>query len=203
MAGKHCNENFIHECGLPKEEIKNYVKKITDMGFDTRQIMDILDFYLFYAPILKSDANPDLFGCKSLREYGWCGNSDMSKLEGRILKASGIGVFCFVKAESISQTLQAMDFGNRMCVEHPRAVLKHNYGITVNEDGTVVVKQRETRMECLFRHIRNSIAHNHTYLFPNDNLLIEDADDNRQLSARILMPRHALVDWMDIVKDGV
>ena len=64
-----------------------------------------------------------------------------------------------------------MDLADEICIQHPRAVMKQNCSVSIQEDGTTIINQNETRMECLFRHIRNSFAHNHTYLFDNDNIL--------------------------------
>lgn len=200
MAKKHINENFLHNCGGSKVRIKENIKSITDMNFENKQVLDILEFYLFHAPVLKSGKDDDEFGLKSLKKYGWSGNSAINKLEGRLLKASSIAVFCFIKSDSITQTLESMDLLDEICVQHPRAVLKQNCSSSIQEDGTTVISQHETRMECLFRHIRNSFAHNHTYLFENDNILLEDSDESGKISARILMPKKALIEWMDIIK---
>lgn len=128
------------------------------------------------------------------------GSANISKLEGKLLKSSGISTFCFIKSDSISETLEEMNLGDKICIDHPRAVLKQSIKVTIYEDCKVEVKQQETRMECLFRHIRNSLAHNHTYLFDNGNILLEDCDDNGKISARILMPKDALIEWMKIIK---
>jgi hypothetical protein len=202
MARKklHVNENYVHNCGLQQYVLTEYVKSIVDMGFEKQECLDILEFYLFNAPILKSDKKGDSFGLKSLRDYGWNGNSEMSKLEGRLLKAAGLGMFCIIKSDSISQTLVSMDLEMKVCIEHPRAVMSQKCKVSVQEDGLVVVNQQETRMECLFRHIRNSLAHNHTYDFNNGNIMFEDCDENNNISARIIIPKHSMIDWMNIVK---
>lgn len=200
MAAKHINENFIHNCGLGKVKIKDNIKSITDMNFDNKQVIDILDFYLFHAPVLKSGKDADEFGLKSLKSYGWLGNSAINKLEGQLLKASSIAVFCFIKSDSITYTLESMDLADEICIHHPRAVLKQNCNASIQEDGTAIISQNETRMECLFRHIRNAFAHNHTYLFDNDNILLEDCDESGKISARILMPKNTLIEWMNIIK---
>jgi hypothetical protein len=201
MTKKHVNENYLHDCGLQKNTVTAYVKSIVNMGFEPRECLDILTFYMFNAPILKSGKNGNLFGLKSLKDYGWSGNSDMSKLEGGLLKAANLGMFCFIKSNSISQTLNSMNLEDKVCIEHPRAVIMQNYNMTVQEDGSINVMQQETRMECLFRHIRNSLAHNHTYDFNNGNIMLEDCGDNGKISARIIIPKQALIDWMKIIKN--
>ena len=124
----------------------------------------------------------------------------MNRLEGRLLRAANLSVFCMIRADRIDQTLEAMDLDKTICCTHPRAVLRQLCSVRIQEDGSVNVSQGETRMECLFRHVRNSLAHNHTYMFENGNILLEDCDDSSNISARILIPRDALLDWMKIIK---
>lgn len=199
---KRINENFIHSCGLAQIPISTKIVSISKMDFTSEQLIEVLDFYLLSAPILKSDKIEEPFGLKSLRYYEWAGSSAMTKLEGQLLKSSGINTFCILKSNSIEETLAAMNLGAKICAEHPRAVLKQNAKAVMHEDGSVEVRQEETRMECLFRHIRNSIAHNHTYLFDNDNIMLEDNEENGKITARIVMPRKALLDWIEIITQG-
>lgn len=111
-----------------------------------------------------------------------------------------MSAFCLIKSDDIVNTLDSMNLTEKICVEHPRAVLKQNFKVTVLEDGTAVIAQQESRLECLFRHIRNSLAHNHTYLFENNNILLEDCEENGKVSARILIPRDSLLEWIKIIR---
>lgn len=197
---KHANENYVHNCGAKKIILQNYEKALTEMEFEPEQVIRILNFYLFNAPIIKNDKGNAKFGLKSLKEYGWMGNSKLSRLEGKLLKASEIGIFCFIKADSINETLNSMDLNDKICIDHPRAILKQNIRISVHEDGTTVVAPQETRMECLFRHIRNAFAHNQTYIFDNGNVLLEDSEENEKISARILIPKGSLLKWINITE---
>ena len=199
MASKKINENYIHNCGNEKVKKDNYIKSILSMGFSDAQIKNIINFYICNAPTLKSGKNDSPFGHKTLKSYGWTGNQ-LSKLEGKLLKAANIGNFILIKSDRIDETLENMDLSEKICIEHPRAVLKQNFSVKVYENGTAKISETESRMECLFRHIRNSIAHNHTYYFDNDNIILEDRDeDQKNISAVILIPKQALLDWIDIV----
>ena len=198
MASKKANENYIHNCGNDKVKIDNYIKSILRMGFSDIQLKNIINFYLCNTPMLKNDKNDSPFGLKTLKSYGWVGNQ-LSKLEGKLLKAANIGNFILIKSDRIDETLKNMDLSEKICIEHPRAVLKQNFSVTVKENGTANISETETRMECLFRHIRNPIAHNHTYCFDNGNIILEDRDEKGIISAVILMPKQALLEWIDIV----
>ena len=201
MAKKHINENYIHVCDSSQEELLPKARPISQMGYTKEQVIKIVEFYLFNAPVLKSKKD-NSFGLKTLNDYGWSGTSAMSKLEGKLLTAAGMSIFSFIKSNSIDETLDSMNLGTKICTEHPRAVLKQNVKVVVFEDGSTEIRQQETRMECLFRHLRNAIAHNHTYLFDNGNVLIEDCDDNEKISARLLIPKDALTEWIRIVKNS-
>lgn len=202
---KHVNENYIHSCDGEQLNPDDYICSVLDMGFSDLKTIELLRFYLFNPAVLKSDAKTRRYGQKSLRDYEWVGSRDMNRLEGRLLIASGIQMFCFIKCDSIVQTLESMNLkpGVRICVEHPRAVIQQKAIAAAREDGSIVNGAKETRMECLFRHLRNSFAHNCTYLFPNGNVLIEDcSEDGKSISARILIPREALVRWATTVEAG-
>ncbi|MBQ7265705.1 MAG: hypothetical protein IJS61_06360 [Firmicutes bacterium] len=202
MAKKNTNENYIHSCDSDKVRIEDNICSILNMGYSHEQAMNILNFYVFNAPILHSNKNDSPFGLKTLKSYGWIGN-ELSKLEGRLLKTAGIGNFIFIKCNTIENTLENMDLHQKICIEHPRAVLKQNFKPKIEENGIVQLLPCETRMECLFRHIRNSIAHNHTYLFENNNILLEDRDENETISALILIPKQALIDWINVVDNKI
>lgn len=54
------------------------------------------------------------------------------------------------------------------------------------------------KIKCLFRHIRNAFAHGNTYFFENENVLLEDKD-GKKVTARILIPQQALLEWTGII----
>ena len=188
------NENYLHDCGCEKQKIENFKTPVTKMGFTSEQLSLLLEFYVFDY-IVKEPK-----GETTLKYYGWIGH-DLTKLEGSLLKAANLSSFCIIKADTINETLRRMNLTGSICTEHPRAVLKMNHTVKLNEDGTVNISTGESRMECLFRHIRNSLAHNMTYLFQNDNILLNDMDiDSKNTSASILIPKQALLSWISIIK---
>lgn len=201
MAKQEANPNYTHACLSPLIAPKQCICSIADAGYTCDEFKSIIEFYVLNAPILKSDKS-DLFGLKNLKDYGWRGNGDMNKLERELLKDSKIHSFCFIKASTIHDTLEQMLLGeNGWCAEHPRAVLKQEFGVTVTEDGKVEISNSETRMECLFRHIRNALAHNHVYVFDNGNILLEDMEiQSKSVTARILLSKNTLLNWINIVK---
>ncbi|MCD7958868.1 MAG: hypothetical protein LUF89_05060 [Ruminococcus sp.] len=105
-----------------------------------------------------------------------------------------------------------------ICIDCPRGVLKWRYKTVITEDETVKYvytsnsnslqdedetnKYHETMLSCLFRHIRNSFAHNNTYFFENGNVLFVDFDINKELSAMLLIKKQVLLEWRDLIIAG-
>ena len=160
--------------------------------------MKIINFYIFNAPILKNGTSNGFN--KSLKDYGWgTTQNNANKLERSLLKASKLGNFIFLKSSTIENTIDSMDLNSSICISHERAVLKLNGKVTAEEDGSFVFTESETRMESLFRHIRNSFAHNRTYIFDNDFILLEDCDDSNKITAKILIEIKTLLKWIDVI----
>ncbi len=191
-------QRMIHTCNEDKYPINPYKKPITDMGYTEQEIIRIISFYLLNAPIC-NDGKKEI-GLSSLRDYGWSGLSDLNSLERKLLEASDLPRFCIMKSSTIKKTISSMNLNDNICISHPRAVMKLNCKVELREDNTFTITNRETRMTCLFRHIRNAMAHNKTYLFPNDCILLEDIDENKNISARILIPKNSLIKWIDIIE---
>ncbi len=194
---KKINENYIHNCGSELFNESDYVCCLSDMGFSEEEVINIYKFYVEQALTLRNNENA-IFNLRRLSDYGSHGGSDMSRLEGQLLRTANLSNFILIKAETINNTLEVMNLKDRICIEHPRAVMKQNYKVSINEDGSVNLSQSETRMECLFRHIRNSLAHGQTYYFRNDMLMLEDSD-GKNITARIVISKQALLDWITII----
>lgn len=191
------NKNYTHICDTSLEKLEDNVLDLSKVGYSDDEIKKIIEFYLLNAPIAKS-VETKKFGLKDLKEYGWCGKSDMNQLEKLLLSKSKLQIFCFMRSDTISDTLKQMLLNDNICSTHPRAVLKQNFKVKVLESGKVEIDSLESRMECLFRHIRNAIAHNRIYCFSNNNILLEDSDGSK-LSARILIHKKTLIDWIDVI----
>lgn len=194
------NENYAHECESELISRDCLRASFVEVGFSLIELEAIVDFYITNTPIRKSE---DASGSgRWLGEYGWKGASDLRSLESRLLRVSGITSFVMLKSSKADETIKAMKLGDEICAEHPRAVLTQECRTTVNEDGSISNTVRESRMVCLFRHVRNAIAHGQSFVLPNNNLILEDKNDFGK-TASILIPSKTLVDWIRIVdKEG-
>lgn len=194
------NENYVHACNCSRRSFDGAFSSISDLGYSFDEFKSIYDFYVVNAPIKKDSKSKSKVPAKWLGDYGWKGSS-LHRLEQKLLKSSGIPSLVILKSDSIDGTLESMGLEGEICIQHPRAVMKTEAKVSVKEDGTVSVSVQETRMVCLFRHIRNSLAHGFTYVLAPDALLLEDRNDE-VITARILIRPQTLSDWIDVVRSG-
>lgn len=66
--------------------------------------------------------------------------------------------------------------------------------------------RKESNLECLLRHLRNSIAHGHVYIMHGGNfisLLFEDIGSNKKVTARIVCWQADLKKWRKILEEAI
>ncbi len=195
------NENYVHSCDKEKVEIVVYKKNLSDPNsniYTPEQFKTIIDYYVSKAPVLKNNANNSDFGLRSLANIGWRGSSALGKLEKELIRVAAL-TLVFLRSDSIDNTINSMNLDSKICCVHARGVLKQGFKLNAKENGEIKVSNSETRMECLFRHIRNSLAHGRTYIFNNGFIMLEDADESGVMSARLLIKAQSLIDWMEII----
>ena len=199
MAGL---KGFTHSCEENLIDKNLFRCSLRDSSFSNEESTLIWDFYVARS-FAAATGDPI-----TLESYGW--NDTNSKtngypaLESALAQNSGISAFGIIRGKTIKDTLAAMGLNHdSICITHPRAVLTQNFYYESDENEVARVKSNESRVNAIFRHIRNSFAHGNTYFFDNEMCLLEDKDGCK-LSAEILIPRRSLVDWIYIVdKDGV
>lgn len=202
-GGKECNDNYRHECNNDLMAIPPAnMNQLFDSSFSINELAEIFDFYLVHTPIKRDEKAKDDKN-RYLGDYGWKGGSELSKLESKLLKASGIPSFVILKSSCIDSTLAAMRLTGEICPSCPRAVLKLNCKVRLKENGQVSVVSSESRLACVFRHIRNSIAHGQVFGLGNRMIYMLDKDDNGEKSAAMVINQRTLFNWIRIVdKDG-
>ncbi|MGI6670075.1 MAG: hypothetical protein ACOX58_00575 [Christensenellales bacterium] len=192
---------FTHSCDTERLQITNSIRSINDYFDDRKILADIWEFYVTKTPSMLSSQSIEF------EYFGW--RNTVSKTDGygaleKLLYSyiSADFKLLYVRAKSISDSLKEVGLsGNILCVDHPRGVLMQNFSYSHKENETVKVESSESKVNCLFRHIRNSLAHGNTYLFDNGNILLEDKDKSK-ITARIIIPIVALHKWMIVVKEG-
>ena len=191
MAGMN---GFTHSCNCPKVKYEDYKGSLKASSYDDADISLIWDFYVTYAFAAESAQSI------SLKDYGW--ENPEKDLEKSLMEKAQIDKLCCIRANRIYDTLAACDMSNKeICITHSRGVVQQKYSITVDENEKMSFaggSGAETRITCLFRHIRNALAHGGTYFFESGNMLLEDKD-NSKITARKIIPQQALLDWIRIV----
>lgn len=215
MAKTHgtAKENCSHTC----EETKHTLiqSSITSMGYSERTLSNILDFYISHA-MCKTCANE-----RKVTEYGWRGST--SKTEGypallnAILDAANIYNtedqinFTVIYGERMEKTLCEMGFlyqdrkkyvfSTDICTSHPRIVLLGEYSLSYDENNIeyASIIDKETEVRCLFRHIRNALAHSIVYEYGDMLLLVDKNERSETITACILIRKQSLEEWIYIV----
>lgn len=192
-----------HECdSTQKVNLKDYYGTMDKLPVTDEQFKQIIKFYVFHNPAAKHGPKKNDAKLNNAWSLGNNGAISPKKMEKLLLEASGIPAFNIIKAPVIKNTLKAMnlDENEPICIEHPRAVMEMIAKPELMETGEVKITTLETRMRCLFRHVRNSFAHGLVYVFDNGFILMEDRGDKKRITARILMPADTLLKWMEIME---
>lgn len=199
MSKTSSNENYQHSCEGKRGALADS-RATLDKIFSPEELSQVVRFYLL-EPLTARDGKQKNTGQRHLSLFKWSGNS-LPTLERELLKSSGIPSFIMLGSSSIAQTLKNMDLdGETICTEHPRAVMQRPAKLTMKEDGAIDRRYSDSnRMVCLLRHIRNSIAHGLTYKFENGMILLQDQSSESTITARILLSKQSLLDWIDIVE---
>ena len=204
MTKKAFNENYRHSCDEIQISFADRAKTISAM-YSAEETSRLMGFYLCIGP--NESKNAPTTTIRSLADYGWRGTAQLAQLERKLLASSGIGSFCMLNSAKIDMTLEAMNLTDKICPNHPRAVIQRTItNLQYREDGSLQIKYQDAnRMQCLLRHIRNSFAHGLTYQLTEGSLLLEDRNTkhDQNITARILVKKQTLIDWMDIIEKGL
>ena len=114
---------------------------------------------------------------------------------------NGEYVFCAHNANTESEFTQRALWGDVICGKCKRFVCKR---MTNHAKRDSV--RKETDLECLLRHIRNSLAHGHVFVNHGGNFIsvcFEDVNDKHKLTARIVCGQADLMKWKRILEEAV
>ena len=197
MAGM---QGYEHTCNENKVGFNEYKSTLNASTFSDEEIKRLWEFYVSRSPAEQSSQSI------SLINYGWENTNNrengLPALEKALKAAASNMNICFVRARTIKDTLSAMDLANEsICIHHSRGVLMQAFEYQHDENEVVHVESSESRVKCLFRHIRNAFAHGNTYLLPNGMIMLEDKEQGLKgkITARLLMPQNSLLSWITIV----
>ena len=197
MAGM---TGFEHRCLAEKVSKKDNKKSLKESSFSYAQIDMIWDFYVTHT--ISGGTGLE----RTIVDYGWDNTNSKiigyGAIETELFGTSYFEKICFIRAKKCTDTLGAMDLSNDLiCISHPRAVMLQNFDIVINENESINYNSSsnsESKLNALFRHIRNAFAHANTYFFDNGMMLLEDKD-GKKVTAAVLIKQQTLLDWIKII----
>lgn len=119
----------------------------------------------------------------------------------RMLGGNAHFVFCAHIANTESELQKLGLDGYSLCSRCKRFLCKRS-----GHDSKRVSGQKETDLECLLRHIRNSLAHGHVYIIHRGNyisILLEDINNSGKTTARIICCQADLKKWKAILEKAI
>ncbi len=180
-----------------RTEVQAYKKSINLSGYTDEQLAIIWDFYVTKA-IAESASQRRFASDYGLKEIPWKEMLSIAGIDGKNVK--------ILLANSINKTLRDFDLeiaegkGNdkhnkAIEIDVPKIVCLTPYSISDEEKP----KPRVGEAESVLTHIRNSLAHGNTYFFDNGMFMFEDKDQRGTITARMIMKRQTLLDWIRLI----
>jgi hypothetical protein len=152
----------------------------------------LIIFYVFHVPVVDMSAR-----AKPLESYGWgtkSKNDDFKQLKRKLIKYGNMSNDSFLCEEGWAK-LKASILNNGLD-PFPNAITKERVTYRKAKTGEV---------DSLLSHIRNSFAHGRLAFYLNDNeiyIAMEDIDDKKHVSARMIISKCTLLRWKTIIEAG-
>ncbi len=133
-------------------------------------------------------------------------HDSVTNVSGSFIKLTNTVVQLVDAGVSVSAAVIIMreneDYVNEI-IQYCNSIGMKTFSYEGNENENVRVKSGESRVNAIFRHVRNAFAHGNTYFFENGMCLLEDMD-GKKISAELLIPNRSLLEWIQIVdKNGL
>lgn len=177
--------------------VQDFHKAIYNIGLPKEQEAAIWDFYVTHA--IASSASQK----RSAKDYG---RSQLPWEEMKIVAGIRKDNVKILLANSINDTLKKYDLivtegkGERKTlkaidIDVLRIVCTTPYKIADENPPASKVGEAES----VLTHIRNSFAHGMTYFFDNGNVMFEDKASSGQITARMILRKQTLLDWIGLI----
>ena len=186
--GKHVNLDLkINK--LVDVTNKEYIFDI-DKELKKRSFQKILSFYLFKIPVKDVSSLSIYFD-----EYGW-NRYNYRKLLS-LMKEAFLNTLPKRKSKNESNNILFYPLKSSSDVEEVLNNVKEE-----NADAYIIFKLTSTsKLESIFRHIRNSFAHGNFYIDSKRNYHLEDYYHD-EYTSKILLNEKTLLAWIDIITKG-
>lgn len=177
-----CDRNKSH-FNIEKENI--YDPCVNEIG----KLNKLFNYFMYKAPNINSELSPCI-----AKEYH-------NKILKEMLKDNKNFIFCQQNVDIDKECSKVALNGQRICVRCKRFVCKRSTRHFKRDEERV-----ETNLECLLRHIRNSIAHGHIYVRHGGNYIsvfLEDQNSKKNITSRIVCCQADLDKWKKILEKYV
>lgn len=152
----------------------------------------LLGYFQYRAPNIDSVHSPLLPAV---------GHNDVLDAMVAVLKNNDYCIFKAQNANTESALREVSLWENTVCDRCKRFMCKR-MTLNAKRDPT----RKETDLECLLRHMRNSIAHGHVYIFhagSHITVCFEDVNKDHNTTARILCTQADLKKWKSILEKAI
>lgn len=186
--GKHVNTN-LRETKLVRINEKQYIFDI-DKELKRHNFQKILSFYLFKIPVKDVSSLSIEFS-----DYGW--NKYNYRKLLTLMKESLIATLPKSKSKLAKDNILFYPLNSSDDVEMVLNSVKEE-----NSSAYIIFKLTSTsKLESIFRHIRNSFAHGNFYIDSKRNYHLEDYYHDKYTS-KILLNEKTLLAWIDVITKG-
>ena len=186
--GKHVNTN-LRETKLVRINEKQYIFDI-DKELKRHNFQKILSFYLFKIPVKDVSSLSIEFS-----DYGW--NKYNYRKLLTLMKESLIATLPKSKSKLAKDNILFYPLKSSDDVEMVLNSVKEE-----NSSAYIIFKLTSTsKLESIFRHIRNSFAHGNFYIDSKRNYHLEDYYHDKYTS-KILLNEKTLLSWIDVITKG-
>ena len=166
----------------------------TPSPFDNldEELKQLIVFYVFHVPVVGVSAR-----AKPLESFGWgtkSKNDDFKQLKKKLIKYGNMSNEVFSCEEGWAKLKTAI-LNNGL----------DPFPNKVTEERVAYRKVKSGEVDSLLAHIRNSFAHGRLAFFLEQNevyLAMEDIDDKKHVSARLVLSKKTLVRWKVIIESG-
>lgn len=177
------------------EKNPTWLEWIASEKFNDKELFRIVTFYVFHSPCDKLSARR-----KTLQEYGWKNPwKKPYKLNIQLKEASSNFnlLYSVDKYEKMSETLE-------------KSNLLYNFPSDFMTERICIHDSQKNQFMSVFYHIRNSLAHGRLNMINIDGeciFVFEDGSIEKKnglfkVSARMILRKRTLLNWIDIIESG-
>ena len=154
--------------------------------------IEIIIFYVFHVPVANISARG-----YSLETFGWgkeSGKNDYKKLISSLIKNAGMEKDNFQSCEKWEEVKPALE-----------KIKLLNFPEYTETQRIVFRKTHSGICDSLLSHIRNSFAHGRLSFYEKNNntyIVLEDIDNKKTVTARMILSKQTLLKWKTIIKNG-